>query len=221
MDNQGWKDRWQRREIGFHQPQAHDQLAALWPQSGIAPGCAVFVPLCGKSRDMAWLAGRGHTVVGAELSELAVREFFEEETLSPSVSDVAGFKVFEAGPYRLYCGDIFELPKSATSDVGACYDRAALVAFPPERQSQYARKLGELLPLTAPIFLIALEYPHGEISGPPFSTPDAGIRALFADGFDVECLSSRDALSDFASDALKKRGVTRLEEAVYLLRRRA
>lgn len=221
MDNEGWIERWKRREIGFHQPHAHEQLTGLWRAVGVVPPQTVFVPLSGKSNDMVWLAERGHRIIGAELSEIAVREFFEELVLQPKVSEIGGFKVFEAGPYQIYCGDIFNLPTAVTKDVGAVYDRAALIAFPPDRQSAYAKKLAELVPATAPIFLVSLEYPANEISGPPFSVSESDLRALFAEHYEIEFLESRDGLTSFAADALKRRGVTRLDEIVYLLRRKS
>ncbi|MFA5957252.1 thiopurine S-methyltransferase [Hyphomicrobium sp.] len=219
MDQSFWQTRWQRGEIGFHQPHIHAQLQAFWPGLGLAKGSAVFVPLAGKSRDMAWLAGQGHEVIGAELSELAVRDFFEESGLSPTVTRSGPFQVFEAGPFKIYQGDFFALPPDTLSGVAACYDRAATIALPPEMRPRYAEKLASVLPSEAQILLIAIDYPEGEIKGPPFAVPQSEIRELYAPLFDIDVLEDRDGLAE--SDNLKKRGVTRLEETAYLLRRRA
>lgn len=106
------------------------------------------------------------------------------------------------------------MPTSATRDVAAVYDRAALIAMPPDMQPGYARKLRELAP-NAAILLVALDYPTGEFSGPPFATPEAEVRAVFEATHDIALLESRDGLS--SSRVLKERGVSRLDEAVYLL----
>ena len=60
MDPQFWQERWQRAETGFHQPSANDRLLKYWPALNIERGGQVFVPLCGKSLDMAWLADEGY-----------------------------------------------------------------------------------------------------------------------------------------------------------------
>ncbi len=41
----------------------------------------VFVPLCGKSIDMLWLVQQGFAVTGCEISELAVEQFFTENSI--------------------------------------------------------------------------------------------------------------------------------------------
>src|SRR5690606_40297026 len=65
----------------FHQATVTPQLERHWDALGLPAGGTVFVPLCGKSLDMAWLAGRGHRVLGVELSEVAVRDFFAGQGL--------------------------------------------------------------------------------------------------------------------------------------------
>nr|MCH9765947.1 thiopurine S-methyltransferase [Alphaproteobacteria bacterium] len=100
----------------------------------------------------------------------------------------------------------------------AVYDRAALVALPPHMQNAYVRKLEELLPDGAVIFLISLQYSQGEIKGPPFSTPTTVIENLFAPMFDISACTQRDALE--TSQNLKKRGLTALTESLYVIKRR-
>ena len=50
----------------------------------LAAGSTVLVPLCGKAHDLAFLAERGHRVVGVELSEIAVRAVFSEHEFEVS-----------------------------------------------------------------------------------------------------------------------------------------
>lgn len=217
MEPKFWHERWEAGDIGFHQGDVHDLLVKHWPRLGLAPGSTVFVPLCGKSRDMAWLAGEGHRVVGCELAEVAVDAFFAEQGLEPSVEQVGAHVVKRAGPYEIWCGDIFELPAAATADAAAVYDRAAFVAFPPSIQKRYAVKLMELTPEHAPILLVALAYDQSEATGPPFSTGLQTVIFAFGPGFRLTLLESRDGLE--RSQNLKKRGITRLAESVYRLDR--
>ena len=154
MDPEFWLARWQKQEIGFHQASVLDLLQAHWARLGLERGAPVFVPLCGKSLDMAWLAGEGYRVIGAELSEIAIDEFFAERGLKPTTRTVGRFAVKSAEAYELWCGDIFELPREAVAGVAGVYDRAALIAFPPAMQERYAATLKSLLPARAPILLI-------------------------------------------------------------------
>lgn len=213
-----WIERWQKGEIGFHQEAGNDLLQKHWPSLGVTSDCKVFVPLCGKSRDMAWLAGQGHRVVGVELSPLAVDDFFREQGIEAGTRVVGKFMVRSAGPITIWCGDIFDLPAEAVRDVGAVYDRAALVAFPSSLQTRYAEKLVEILPSAAPILLISLSYPDGQITGPPFSTPLSQVAALLGATHEIDIRETRDGLAN--SPNLSARGVSALEEAAYVLRRK-
>ncbi|MFA5899977.1 MAG: thiopurine S-methyltransferase [Hyphomicrobium sp.] len=217
MEPTFWRERWQKKEIGFHQPEYHTLLVEDWPRLGLAPGTSVFVPLCGKSLDMVWLAEQGHRVIGAELSELAVDEFFAERGLAPMTRADGNFLVKAAGPYELWCGDIFELPCEAVAEVAGVYDRAALIALPPDLQPRYAAKLESVLPKSAPLLVITLEYDQGQMSGPPFSTPPQQVLALFADMYacdQIECRAVLDSHPHF-----RQRGLTSLDESAFLLRR--
>ncbi|HHQ40879.1 MAG TPA: thiopurine S-methyltransferase, partial [Chromatiales bacterium] len=84
MEPEFWLARWEAGQTGFHRGEVNPLLLAHWDALGVPEGGTVFVPLCGKSRDMAWLAGRGHPVVGVELSPIAVRGFFAEHGLEPA-----------------------------------------------------------------------------------------------------------------------------------------
>jgi thiopurine S-methyltransferase len=210
-----WIERWQKGEIGFHQASGNDLLPRHWPSLGIPPGSTVLVPLCGKSLDMVWLAGQGYRVIGVELSPLAVDDFFREQGVEADTRTVGRFMVRRAGPITLWCGDIFELPAEAVRDVAAVYDRAALVAFPASLQARYVKTLRSLVP-AAPILLISLSYPEGQITGPPFSTPLMQVAELFGVTHDIGIRETRDGLAN--SPNLRERGVTALDEAAYVLR---
>jgi thiopurine S-methyltransferase len=219
MDPDFWLERWKLSDIGFHQPKVQPALALHWAGLGVAQDTAVLVPLCGKSLDLVWLAGQGYRIIGAELSELAVDAFFSEHGLTPDVKTIDGFVVKSASAYELWCGDFFALRPQHVPAIQAAYDRAALVAMPPALQPRYAAKLAELLKPDAPMLLIGLDYNADEMQGPPFSTPPSQVNTLFAEAFDVALIDRHDGLAK--SQHLAKRGVTRLEEASYLLRRRA
>ena len=218
MDAEFWRQRWQNEDIGFHQPDFEPALDKYWHLLKVRPDARVFVPLCGKSLDMVWLAQHGHRVVGAELSEQAVDDFFAERGITPAVRDDSGFTIKSSGPYEIWCGDYFDLPPSAVADVGGVYDRAALIALPADMQRRYAEKMKSLLPAKTPIMLITVDYDQNEMPGPPFATPSAIVHDLFADRYVCEQLVARDVLEGHPH--FKQRGLTALEGAVYLLQPR-
>ncbi|KAB2943949.1 MAG: thiopurine S-methyltransferase [Hyphomicrobium sp.] len=218
MDPTFWRERWRNQEIGFHQPDFHALLQEHWPRLALPQGSPVFVPLCGKSLDMVWLAQQGHRVIGAELSELAVDSFFSERGLAPAMRQAGGFTIKSAGPYELWCGDVFEMPREAAGDVAGVYDRAALIALPPPLQGRYATKLKEIVPAAAPILLVTLDYDQSQMSGPPFATPRRQVHDLFADDYACTELASRQVLEGHPH--FKQRGLTALEECAFLLRRK-
>ena len=82
-----WHQRWNSGEIGFHEGQVNAFLARYISELKLADNSRIFVPLCGKSRDITWLLEQGYQVAGAELSEIAVKAFFEEMGWSPEVKN--------------------------------------------------------------------------------------------------------------------------------------
>lgn len=214
-----WRERWEEGTTAWDQSVVHPTLAERWPALDLTPGSTVLVPLCGASVDMAWLADRGHRVMGTELSEIGVRHFFERVELTPQQRSVGAFTVFAAGPYELWCGDHFALTADDVSDVAAVYERASLVALPPEMRRTYAAHFTEIAPAGSITFLLTFVYDQTEMGGPPFSVGDAEVRELFADHFDVE-LAADDDITE-RNSLLAERGVSSLREQLHLLRPRA
>ena len=139
MKKDFWLERWERAEIGFHQDEINPYLRQFWQALQLARGGEVFVPLCGKSRDMVWLREQGVFVLGVELSPIAVQEFFAEQGQIPQQVRSEKFASTLADGICLACGDFFDLSKADLAQVGAVYDRASLVALPPEMRERYAR----------------------------------------------------------------------------------
>lgn len=226
MEAAFWHDRWQQGRIGFHQSETNDLLVTHWPKlAADAPaGSEVFVPLCGKSLDMVWLAGAGtpprHHVIGVELSPIAIADFFAGPIAAavggtPARVRRGGFEVYASGPWELWCGDFFAFPADRLAQTRLAYDRASLIALPPEMRPAYARKLHELLPPDARMLLISLSYDETEMDGPPFSVPDEEVFDLFAGTRRVERMETRDTLA--GDPRMRERGLSRLQTSVFAI----
>ncbi len=214
--HQFWHEQWQLGQIGFHQAQVHPWLNQFWPLLGEGAG-QVFVPLCGKSLDMAWLRRQGHSILGIELSPIAVTEFFQELKLAPSIHSADGFDWYESNGFQLLCGDFFDLQPRHLDKIAAVYDRAALVALPPDLQARYAQHLLHLLSQRPPMLIITFEYDAAEMQGPPFPVSEARIHELFGVAYAIEKLSATDALA--SQPGLKAQGLSGLLEKAYYLQR--
>ena len=217
MNPEFWHNRWQSGEIGWHEDDINRHLAEYWPRLNLPTDTRVLVPLCGKSLDLLWLAGRGHPVLGVEISPVAADAFFGENDLVPRVDQLPPFVRYRVDEIELLVGDFFDLRRDHLSGIAAVYDRASLIALPPDVRSRYARHLASLLPSGVQSLLITLHYDQGRMQGPPFSVGDAEVRSLFERSFAVESLAELDALAE--SPRFRRRGLDWLTERVYRLRR--
>jgi thiopurine S-methyltransferase len=217
MDHQFWHQRWRDNLIGFHQSSVNPHLQRHWRHLGVAHEATVFVPLCGKSLDMLWLAEH-YRVLGVELSLRAVEDFFREQGLEPECRRSGAFRVCEAMGVRLYCGDFFALQPSQLAGIAAVYDRAALIALPPAQRVDYAARLTALAPAGTRMLLVSMEYPQAQMDGPPFSVEADEVAALFGNDWQVESLEQHNVLEQVAR--FRERGLTRLAEHVWRLTRR-
>lgn len=182
-----WIERWQEGRIGFHEAEGSASLRENWRTTGRD----VLVPLCGKSKDLMWLAEQGNRVVGVELSELAVVAFFDEHALEYTVSD-GSLPAYQATaiPITIYCGDYFELTQVRCN---AHYDRGALAALPADVRTTYATHTSSLLTADAEQLLITLEYDQDIANGPPFSVLAEEVLSYWPD---LVCVDGREDIAN-------------------------
>ncbi|MCK5503572.1 MAG: thiopurine S-methyltransferase [Thermodesulfovibrionia bacterium] len=215
MDHDFWHNKWEKNEIGFHEKEINRHLKQFWHKLELKKDAPVFVPFCGKSRDMLWLAEQGHPVVGGELSPIAAEAFFRENGIMATQKKNGNFTLWESENIKILCGDFFKLHTDDLQDVKAVYDRAALIALPPHLRSRYSRQLMKCLQPGTKVLLVTLEYPQDEMKGPPFSVSQDEVKKLFGNEHDVTLLLQNNILEDNLH--FKDRGLTQLEEKVYII----
>src|SRR5262245_58779604 len=179
MDADFWHERWRLNEIGFHQADFNARLIRHWPALNVAKGGTVFVPLCGKSRDMWWLAHAGYRVIGVELSSLAIETFFQVARAPYVHRQQSPVSWYEGDGIRIGCGNFFDLTSADLVGTNAVFDRGALVALPGEMRRRYVEHLLNVLPGNVEILLLTLEYDQSRIGGPPFSVLRTEVEALY------------------------------------------
>ena len=217
MEEAFWQARWAQGQIGFHLQEVNPYLQQHWPSLSIALGSQVLVPLCGKSLDMAWLAGQGLRVLGVELAERAVEDFFAEQGLQPEVEQQGVLRLYRAAGVEIYCGDFFNVQAEHVAGCTALYDRAALIALPETMRARYVEHLAAILPGNCRGLLVSLEYAQEDMSGPPFSVSQAEIDARLSPYWQIELLARHDVLNE--NWRFLQRGLSSLHESIYRLQR--
>jgi thiopurine S-methyltransferase len=175
-----WHERWSSNQIGFHDSAVNPLLVRHFSALGMEKRARVFLPLCGKTLDIDWLMSNGYRVAGAELSQLAVVSLFERLHLTPSVREAGALTHWSVPSLDIFVGDMFALTATALGMIDAVYDRAALIALPPDMRERYASHL-DALTNGAPQLLITLAYEQSRLAGPPFSVEEPELRRLYPD----------------------------------------
>lgn len=215
MENNFWLERWREGRTPFHQDHVIPLLEKYWPSLALPRSSRVLVPLCGKSLDMIWLAKQGYQVLGVELSPLAVEQFFTENDLVPSIHDSPMGRHYTTQDVEIICGDIFAIDVATLSQCLGVYDRAALIALPPEMRKRYTQHVYARLADQYRGLLLTLDYDQTQMDGPPFSVHEDEMLSLYEEHSTVQVLDRRDTLEKEPKFA--ERGLTRLDTVVYRL----
>lgn len=190
MQHEFWHNKWRNSQIGFHEDLGNTLLKQHFSSLQLHQQHCVFVPLCGKSADMTWLVQQNVEVIGVELNESAVEQYFESLDQLPVISLVGNLKCYQGKNITIWVGDIFELTQSQLGRVDAIYDRAALVALPEDMREQYRQHLLSICN-HAPQLLITLEYDQSLTSGPPFSINNSMVNEYYQSNYQVELLAEQ------------------------------
>lgn len=216
MEAQFWINKWKEGQIGFHKNQFNEALLKHFPLMKAEQGEKILVPLCGKSKDLAWLLEKGLIVKGVELYENAVEAFFVENNYTDFVKDQKGdFINYSIPGLTISCGDFFKIDRIEQYDL--VYDRASLVALPPEMRKDYAKVIKDVLKQGGKYFLIVYEYDQNEMSGPPFSISEDEIKELYGKDFLIKLVESEAPVTE--GPRLKE--LAGFQQKVYLLEKTA
>ncbi|KAG9479202.1 thiopurine S-methyltransferase [Eleutherodactylus coqui] len=219
LSHEDWKEKWETRNIGFHVANVHPLLAEFLNemQDGRTQ-MNIFFPLCGKAVDMKWLADMGHNIVGVEVCEMGLREFFTEQDIPYTeevVAGIPGAKVFKStsGNISLYCCSIYDITDSVIGKFDGVWDRGAMVAVNPKDRQRYANVVLSLMAKDCRYLLVTFEYDPKLIKGPPFYVPESDIENFLGPSCTVKLLKKIDALTD----RQKQWGLDFCFEKIYLL----
>ncbi len=212
-----WQDRWKNQQIGWHQDEISPLLKSYFNTVKLIAGATIFVPLCGKSLDINWFVQQGFSVIGVEISDIAIQAFFEEAGLKAEKKEIAGLICWQAEQIQIYQADFFALTATHLNTISLVFDRAALIALADSEQrgrKAYIQHLNTILPAATAILLITLDYPQEQMSGPPFAVSDREVKQLF-NTKKIQLLSTQSILEQ--EPRFKARGLDALTEQLYLI----
>lgn len=206
MELSYWQSRWRKGNTGFHMQNGYPGLHNHWDSLPIPDSPSVLVPLAGKSDDMRWIAEQGSNVTAVEISEIAIRQFFESLGKTPGVSSYADFKIYTSEKITIWCGDFLKLPAARMPVFDLIYDKAALVALPLQMRKKYVKKILSLAGPATSILLHGFSYNQQEMNGPPFSVPEKEVEGLYGNEFTITLLE-KNSLNKENYQKFKKRGL--------------
>lgn len=215
MDQEWWLEAWSKGWTPYHNPQPNARLVKYLHLLGLEPGKRVFLPLCGKSVDLHFLAKRGYEVLGNELSELAVKSFFEG--LDHSVTEADPFRRYQSGPITILRGDFFALTaRHLEGTIDAVYDRGSLIALEPALRRHYVPLMTKLTPAGCKTLLITADYSSSKDPLPPYNVSDKEVHDLYQAQHRIELL---DEELGACPPHLLERGVKEVTNRCYLITR--
>mmetsp|Transcript_52625 Transcript_52625/g.79862 ORF Transcript_52625/g.79862 Transcript_52625/m.79862 type:complete len:315 (-) Transcript_52625:86-1030(-) len=257
-----WLDRWDSNRIGFHLDDVNpwlvkhidkllskkdttcsntDTTTTTTTPTSTTTTTRVFVPLCGKTVDMAYLVqqllaadsddGSAPQVVGVDGIRKALSEFVDEQPdlkISKTTTTTAdGYETFSGPNITLLRGDFFALTEAAAGGkFDAMFDRGSLVAIDPKMRQAYLDIIGKLMAPGGKILLVSVERRGTDLEavkkGPPFSISEGDVREMY-EGLDwVESVTLLDAKDEFEDDPKARersnfQGLDQLMQLTFLI----
>ncbi|CAG5100208.1 Oidioi.mRNA.OKI2018_I69.XSR.g16893.t1.cds [Oikopleura dioica] len=159
-----WNQRWVDKRTGWHKSEVNPTLEKYFPTDAKPD---TFFPLCGKTLDMIWVAEKGCKVRGAEFSQLAIDQFFEENSIENKEENGFRQSTSKSLDIGLKQGDFFEFPEG--EKFALIFDRGSMVAVNPSDREKYAEKIKKLLRSDGKVLLSAISRDEEHLkNGPPF-----------------------------------------------------
>ncbi|XP_069140474.1 probable thiopurine S-methyltransferase isoform X1 [Argopecten irradians] len=199
---QGWLNNWESDCTPWHMSDVHEGLANHYDILVNKPAAKnkIFVPLCGKSVDIKWLADRGNEVVGVEAAEMGLVEFFTEQNIEYSVEEVPSVKgkLFRSrdNKIRLYFCDIFDFSADIESGFSGVWDRGSMEALEFDDRKRYFKLMKSLISPDTGYLSEIVERDLGK--GPPYCVTADEIEASFGSGCKVTKLMTVTKLPEYA-----------------------
>lgn len=175
------------------------------------------MPLCGKSWDMKWLADQGHTVVGVEVAQKPVEQFFSEQKVDFTKTPVPNLEgtLYQSRDKKIlvYCCDFFKVSPKTLGQFDAIWDRAAMDAVNRPDRAKYGEVLRSLMAPGCRCLMAALQYDETKHPGPPHNVSDEAVNEAFKKG----CVVNIIGIEDATQDILESWKFDKMNERIFLI----
>lgn len=217
MELSYWQSRWRKNNIGWHMDQVYPPLKKYWPEIELQKRSTVLVPLCGKSLDIVWLMEQEYNVIGVEISALAIRELLQLLGGEFSKRQKGDFTVFSSQNVALWQGDFLKMESEFLPAIDAVYDKAALIALPPDKRKTYTGTVKNIISSHTKMLLNCFEYEQKEMKGPPFTVFREELDQHYGELFSINLLQKQSLFEQLQK--FQSRGLSSyLTEKIYLLK---
>lgn len=213
-----WVTQWDKGRTKFHRPSVHpmlDKHVDLLVDGKDKPRC--FLPLCGKSIDLKWLLDRGYDVVGCEIAEIGIKQFFEEHSIAYKTETVEGIggTVYKGvdKDIAIYACDFFKLTSAIIGEIDCIWDRGSMAAINPEDRQRYADVITGVLKTDGRYLLDMFQLEHDTFVGPPHNFEPEEAQTLYGQKLTIKQVEHKDSMGPWQ----KTWGTSYFYENVFLL----
>lgn len=187
MEPSFWLRSW---ELGgfhtsFHRKDIHPYVLQYMPPE-LIEGKNILVPLCGKTVDLMYFAQYANKVIGVEIAEEPIMQFFYENRLQVTHPDAT---TYVSGNITILRRSFMELTPEEIGPVDWILDRAALVALPYDMRVEYLLAIDRLSGIGTRQLVITLEY-FPILDSAPFSITPGEIIRYYGRGHAVQHVES-------------------------------
>jgi len=195
-----WADRWVQEKIGWHRLNVNKQLIDNLPRlCGDNVSKHFFLPLCGKTVDIAYLYAKGHRVFGVEAVPKAIEDLNAEHLLDLKFNSVSSTYETDNGKIKIYCGNIFTCPFENFGPFDCVWDRGSFVALEYKFRDAYKEMMQRSLKIKEPgasglynnfkYLMETLDYNRDKFSGPPRAVDINDMDFFFGDWTNIEVVN--------------------------------
>lgn len=211
-----WAGYWAAGRTGFHRSAIHPMLERFFGDVLDSADSRVLVPLCGKTLDLPWLEERASEVVGCEWVAQAISEFFAEQQRIANVQYMGAHRVHKSERLSMVEGDFLTLSSDQVGLFDLCWDRAAMIALPPETRMRYVPHLVSLMKPNARVLLVTYNADKPANSGPPYPVVPSEVEKAYAPFGTVELLESIHHTPE-TDERLRAKGLAWVREDVFCI----
>lgn len=196
----GWMGKWENGETPWHKTVVDRNIINHVDKlTQGKPHASVLVTWCGKSLDMLWLCSQGYSVVGLEISQVAVQQLFQENAIPFSVSKEGRFVAYQAldRELKVILGDQYEMTPETIGTFDAIWDNNAFGSSQPDNRERYVSVVASLLKPNGCMLLANWEYGDSVRDTYPYSLSSSMVKESFQEKFEVQLIGKCEILTEY------------------------